>query len=145
AGIQADHVHTKARILTIRPVKLEKELRAGKVVVVAGFQGINANDDITTLGRGGSDLTAVALAAALKSNICEIYTDVLGVYTADPRIVPEAQKIEEISYDAMLELAGSGSQVMQARSIEVAKKYGVVIHVRSSLENKRGTMIVKDV
>ena len=143
AGIRADNVHTKARIVSIRPVKLEKELRAGKVVVVAGFQGLNPNDDITTLGRGGSDLTAVALAAALKSNVCEIYTDVLGVYTTDPRIVPEAQKIDQISFDEMLELAGSGSQVMQARSIEVAKKFGVNIHVKSSLENKKGTLITK--
>ena len=141
AGIRADHVHTKARITSIKPVKLSKELQAGKVVVVAGFQGLNPQDDITTLGRGGSDLTAVALAAALKSNVCEIYTDVLGVYTTDPRIVPEAQKIDQISYDEMLELAGSGSQVMQARSIEVAKKFGVDIHVKSSLENKKGTLI----
>lgn len=144
AGIRADHVHTKARITDIRPMKLLKELQAGKVVIVAGFQGLNPHDDITTLGRGGSDLTAVALAAALKSQVCEIYTDVLGVFTADPRIVSEAQKIEQISYDEMLELAGSGSQVMQARSIEVAKKFGVKIHVRSSLERKKGTMIVKD-
>jgi aspartate kinase len=142
AGIHADDVHTKARIKAIKPKKLMKELRAGKVVVVAGFQGLNGKDDVTTLGRGGSDLTAVALAAALKSGICEIYTDVLGVFTTDPRVVPEAQKIEQISYDAMLELAGSGSQVMQARSIEVAKKFGVKIHVRSSLERKKGTMIM---
>lgn len=141
AGIKADSVHTKARITSIRPTKLSKELRAGKVVVVAGFQGLNPQDDIATLGRGGSDLTAVALAAALKSDVCEIYTDVMGVYTTDPRIVPDAQKIEQISYDEMLELAGSGSQVMQARSIEVAKKFGVNIHVKSSLENKPGTMI----
>ncbi len=143
AGIRADHVHTKARITAIKPKKLSRELQDGKVVVVAGFQGLNPHDDITTLGRGGSDLTAVALAAALKSDVCEIYTDVLGVYTTDPRIVPEAQKIEQISYDEMLELAGSGSQVMQARSIEVAKKFGVDIHVRSSLENKQGTLITK--
>ncbi len=143
AGIQADHVHTKARITSIRPTKLIKELKSGKIAVVAGFQGLNPQADITTLGRGGSDLTAVALAAALKSDVCEIYTDVLGVYTTDPRIVSDAQKIPEISYDEMLELAGSGSQVMQARSIEVAKKFGVDIHVRSSLENKTGTMITK--
>jgi aspartate kinase len=141
AGIRADHVHTKARITTIRPVKIRRELKKGKIVVVAGFQGLNPNDDLTTLGRGGSDLTAVALAAALKSDVCEIYTDVRGVYTTDPRVVPEAQKIEQISYDEMLELAGSGSQVMQARSIEVAKKFGVNIHVRSSLEKVPGTMI----
>ena len=143
AGIRADHVHTKARIVDIEPRKILNELAKRKVVVVAGFQGLNLKDDVTTLGRGGSDLTAVALAAALKSEVCEIYTDVLGVYTTDPRVVPEAQKIEQISYDEMLELAGSGSQVMQARSIEVAKKFGVTIHVRSSLERKKGTLITK--
>ncbi len=143
AGIRADNVHTKARITDIKPKKLLKELQSGKAVVVAGFQGLNAHDDITTLGRGGSDLTAVALAAALEAKVCEIYTDVVGVFTTDPRMVPDAQKIEEISYDAMLELAGSGSQVMQARSIEVAKKFGVNIHVRSSLENKKGTLITE--
>jgi aspartate kinase len=144
AGIEADHVHTKARIKTIKPVKILKELAKNRAVVVAGFQGLNPHDDITTLGRGGSDLTAVALAAALKSKVCEIYTDVEGVYTTDPRLVEDAQKIEQISYDEMLELAGSGSQVMQARSIEVAKKFGVKIHVRSSLVKKKGTMIVAE-
>jgi len=144
AGIRADHVHTKARIIDIRPKKLLSELKRGRVVVVAGFQGLNPQEDIATLGRGGSDLTAVALAAALKAQNCEIYTDVLGVYTADPRLVSDAQKIDQISYDEMLELAGSGSQVMQARSIEVAKKYGVVIHVRSSVDTKKkGTLIMK--
>lgn len=143
AGIRADHVHTKARITDINPVKIKNELKKQRVVVVAGFQGLNPHDDVTTLGRGGSDLTAVALAAALKSQACEIYTDVVGVFTADPRLVPEAQKIDQISYEEMLELAGSGSQVMQARSIEVAKKYGVVIHVKSSLEKKKGTIIAK--
>ncbi len=144
AGIEADHVHTKARIKSIKPVKILKELAHNRVVVVAGFQGINPAEDITTLGRGGSDLTAVALAAALKSKVCEIYTDVEGVYTADPRLVEDAQKVEQISYDEMLELAGSGSQVMQARSIEVAKKFGVKIHVRSSLVKKKGTLIVNE-
>ncbi|MFN0117879.1 MAG: aspartate kinase [Elusimicrobiota bacterium] len=143
AGIRADDVHTKARITTIKPVKITQQLKKGRIVVVAGFQGLNSFDDVTTLGRGGSDLTAVALAAALKSDVCEIYTDVVGVFTTDPRLVPEAQKIDEISYDEMLELAGSGSQVMQARSIEVAKKYGVTIHVKSSLERKKGTAIKK--
>ncbi len=144
AGIQADHVHTKARITDIHPKKILSELKKGRVVVVAGFQGLNPQADITTLGRGGSDLTAVALAAALKAQNCEIYTDVWGVYTTDPRVVPEAQKIDQISYDEMLEMAGSGSQVMQARSIEVAKKFGVVIHVRSSIDtNKKGTKIMK--
>lgn len=144
AGIRADHVHNKARIIDIEPKKILSELNKGQIVVVAGFQGINPQADITTLGRGGSDLTAVALAAALKAQNCEIYTDVLGVFTTDPRMVPEAQKIEQISYDEMLELAGSGSQVMQARSIEVAKKFEVVIHVRSSIETtKKGTLIMK--
>src|SRR5581483_203914 len=107
----------------------QAELSRGRVVIVAGFQGLNPNEDITTLGRGGSDLTAVALAAALKADACEIYTDVKGVYTTDPRVEPEAHKLDRISYDEMLEMAGAGSQVMQARSIEVAKKYGVELHV----------------
>jgi len=141
AGIRATNTHTKARIIKILPSKILKGLKAGKVVIVAGFQGLNPEEDIVTLGRGGSDLTAVALAAALKSEICDIYTDVEGVFTADPRVVPDAQKVEQISYDAMLELAGAGSQVMQSRSIEVAKKYGVKVHVRSSLVNKKGTII----
>ncbi len=146
AGIQADHVHTKARILKIRPQKILSELKKSRIVVVAGFQGLNPQADITTLGRGGSDLTAVALAATLKAQDCEIYTDVLGVYTTDPRLVPEAQKIDQISYDEMLEMAGSGSQVMQARSIEVAKKFEVVIHVRSSIDTKKkGTKIMKTI
>jgi aspartate kinase len=143
AGIHADSVHGKARITEINTGRLLKQLNAGRAVVVAGFQGLNPYDDVTTLGRGGSDLTAVALAAALKAKECEIYTDVLGVYTTDPRLVPEARKIEKISYDEMLELAGSGSQVMQSRSIEVEKKFNVVIHVRSSLELKKGTHIMK--
>ena len=108
AGIKADHVHTKARITDIKPTKLVAELKKNKVAVVAGFQALNPREDVTTLGRGGSDLTAVALAAALKAKSCEIYTDVLGVYTTDPRMVPEAQKVDQISYDEMLELAGSG-------------------------------------
>ena len=141
AGIYADNRHTKARITRIRPVKVLQELKKGRVVIVAGFQGLNPNHDIATLGRGGSDLTAVALAAALGANVCEIYTDVTGVYTADPRIVRTRGKSTHISYDEMLELAGSGAQVMQARSIEVAKKYGVTIHVRSSLSRQPGTII----
>jgi aspartate kinase len=145
AGIYADLAHTRARITRIRPTKLLKELSAGRIVIVAGFQGLNARRDIVTLGRGGSDLTAVALAAVLKADVCEIYTDVKGVYTADPRIVPEATKIERISYDEMLELAGAGAQVMQARSIEVGKKYGVAIHVRSSFTDDEGTLITEEV
>ncbi len=144
AGIWATDVHTKARITKIFPHKVVKGLNTGKVVVVAGFQGLNPDEEIVTLGRGGSDLTAVALAAALNSEVCDIYTDVDGVYTTDPRIVPDAQKINQISYDAMLELAGAGSQVMQARSIEVAKKFGVKIHVKTSLKNKPGTRIMDE-
>jgi aspartate kinase len=145
AGIFADLSHTRARITRIRPAKLLKELSKGRIVIVAGFQGLNARRDITTLGRGGSDLTAVALAAALKADVCEIFTDVNGVYTTDPRIVPEARKIDRIHYDEMLELAGAGAQVMQARSIEVGKKYDVPIHVRSSFTQEEGTLITGEV
>jgi len=145
AGIYADSTHTKAKIKKVRPEKILEELKKDKIVIVAGFQGINPNDDITTLGRGGSDLTAVALASALKAKECEIYTDVKGVYTTDPRMVPEARKLDRISYDEMLELAGVGSQVMMARSIEVAKKYNVIIHVRSSFTDETGTLITKEV
>jgi aspartate kinase len=145
AGIFADQAHTRARITDIRPTKLMNELKKGRVVIVAGFQGLNPNADITTLGRGGSDLTAVALAAALKADVCEIYTDVTGVFTTDPRMVPEARKIDRISYEEMLELAGAGAQVMQPRSIEVGKKYGVDIHVRSSFTEDEGTLITAEV
>jgi aspartate kinase len=145
AGILADQTHTRARITDIRPAKIFAELKKGNVVIVAGFQGLNPNQDITTLGRGGSDLTAVALAAALKADVCEIYTDVKGVYTTDPRIEPEAQKIDLISYEEMLELAGAGAQVMQPRSIEVGKKFGVDIHVRSSFTDDEGTLITAEV
>jgi aspartate kinase len=145
AGIYADSVHTKAKIRKIKPKKIISELKKNKIVIVAGFQGINPNDDIATLGRGGSDLTAVALSAALKSKECEIYTDVNGVYTTDPRVVADARKLDCISYDEMLELAGVGSQVMMARSIEVAKKYNVVIHVRSAFSDENGTIIMKEV
>lgn len=145
AGIFADNVHTKAKIKKIKPKKILDELKKDKIVIVAGFQGINSNDDITTLGRGGSDLTAVALAASLKAAECEIYTDVKGVYTADPRVVNDAKRLDMLSYDEMLELAGVGSQVMMSRSIEVAKKYNVVIHVRSSFSDEKGTLIRKEV
>lgn len=144
AGIYADTTYTKARITKIIPTKVKNELANGRIVIVAGFQGINPLDDITTLGRGGSDLTAVALAAALKADCCEIYTDVDGVYTTDPRMVPEARKIMVISYDDMLEMAGSGAQVMQARSIEVAKKFNVDIHVRSTFSPIEGTIITSE-
>lgn len=142
AGILADERHTRAHITGIRPEKIIQELARDRIVAVAGFQGVNPKADITTLGRGGSDLSAVALAAALKAEHCEIYTDVNGVYTADPRIVPEAGLIEEISCEEMLELAGAGSQVMQARSIELARKFGVKIHVRSAFDPRPGTWII---
>jgi aspartate kinase len=145
AGILTDQVFTKAKIKQIVPKGILKDLKAGKVVIVAGFQGINEEGQITTLGRGGSDLTAIALAAAVKADKCEIYTDVDGVYTADPRIVKTAQKIDEISYDEMLELASLGSKVMQSRSVEFAKKYGVVFEVRSSFNHNPGTIVKEEV
>jgi aspartate kinase len=145
AGIFTDQHHTKAKIKTIDARPLEKDLREGRVVIVAGFQGINDEGQITTLGRGGSDLTAIALAAALRADKCEIYTDVDGVYTADPRVVKSAQKLPEISYDEMLELASAGSKVMQSRSVEFAKKYGVVFEVRSSFNNNPGTLVKEEV
>jgi aspartate kinase len=145
AGIFTDEVFTKAKIRQINPKPILKDLRGGKVVIVAGFQGINEEGQITTLGRGGSDLTAIALAAACKADKCEIYTDVDGVYTADPRIVKDARKIDEISYDEMLELASLGSKVMQSRSVEFAKKYGVVFEVRSSFNQNPGTIVKEEV
>ena len=145
AGIFADSDHTRARITRIEPKKVHAELSKGRLVVVAGFQGLNSNEDIATLGRGGSDLTAIALAAALKADHCEIYTDVEGVYTTDPRVVPDARKLPEISYDEMLELAGSGAQVMQGRSVEVAKKFGVVFEVRSTFSQAPGTRVHQEV
>ena len=145
AGIFTDKVHTKAKIKTINAKPIEKDLKSGKVVIVAGFQGINEEGQITTLGRGGSDLTAIALAAAVKADKCEIYTDVDGVYTADPRVVKNAHKLDEISYDEMLELASSGSKVMQTRSVEFAKKYSVVFEVRSSFNHNPGTIVKEEV
>jgi len=144
-GIITDASYTRARIIKINTDKIKEELRKGKIVIVAGFQGATLDRDITTLGRGGSDLTAVALAKELRADECEIYTDVEGIYTTDPHIVPQAKKIEEITYDEMLEMASLGAQVMQARSIEVAKKFNVPIYVRSSFSNKPGTMIIKEV
>ena len=143
-GIITDTSHGKARILKINADRIKQELKKSKIVIVAGFQGINLDQDITTLGRGGSDLTAVALAETLDADCCEIFTDVDGVYTADPRVVSDARKINKISYDEMLEMASLGAQVMQARSIEMAKKFNVPIHVRSSYSNKLGTMIIKE-
>jgi aspartate kinase len=145
AGIFADADHTRARITNIKPQKIQQQLKKNRIVVVAGFQGLNANEDITTLGRGGSDLTAIALAAALKADLCEIYTDVEGVYTTDPRVVADARKLDEISYDEMLELAGSGAQVMQGRSVEVAKKFDVIFEVRSTFSTARGTRVHREV
>jgi aspartate kinase len=144
AGIVTDGVHTKAKIHNITPQEVHKKLDAGNVVIVAGFQGETREGQITTLGRGGSDLTAIALAAALKADLCQIYTDVDGVYTADPRIVPSARKLEEISYDEMLELASLGAKVMQSRSVEFAKKFGVVFEVRSSLNENPGTIVKEE-
>jgi aspartate kinase len=144
AGIITDSVHTKAKIHNITPREVHKKLDAGNVVIVAGFQGETSEGQITTLGRGGSDLTAIALAAALKADLCQIYTDVDGVYTADPRIVPTAKKLQEISYDEMLELASLGAKVMQSRSVEFAKKFGVVFEVRSSLNDNPGTIVKEE-
>jgi aspartate kinase len=144
AGIVTDVVHTKAKIHNITPKKIHELLDAGSVVIVAGFQGETKDGQITTLGRGGSDLTAIALAAALKADLCQIYTDVDGVYTADPRLVPNANKLSEISYDEMLELASLGAKVMQSRSVEFAKKFGVVFEVRSSLNENPGTIVKEE-
>ncbi len=144
AGIVTDGVHTKAKIANITPSEVHKLLDAGNVVIVAGFQGRTAQGQITTLGRGGSDLTAIALASALKADLCQIYTDVDGVYTTDPRIVPTAKKLAEISYDEMLELAGLGAKVMQSRSVEFAKKFGVIFEVRSSLNDNPGTLVKEE-
>src|SRR5436190_18564947 len=144
AGIVTDGVHTKAKIQNITPKRAHDLLNAGNVVIVAGFQGETSEGQITTLGRGGSDLTAIALAAALKADLCQIYTDVDGVYTADPRIVPDAKKLDEISYDEMLELASLGAKVMQSRSVEFAKKFGVVFEVRSSLNDNPGTIVKEE-
>lgn len=140
-GIYTDEVHTKAKILKIETERVQAELKENRVVVVAGFQGINPNNDITTLGRGGSDTTAVALAAALKADVCEIFTDVDGVYTADPRVVPTASKLSNISYDEMLELASLGALVLHPRSVELAKQYGIPLHVRTSFNHNEGTIV----
>lgn len=144
AGIVTDGVHTKAKIQNITPRQVHALLDQGNVVIVAGFQGRTSDGEITTLGRGGSDLTAIALAAALKADLCQIYTDVDGIYTADPRVVPEARKLEEVSYDELLEMAGAGAKVMQLRSVEFAKKFGVVFEVRSSLNDNPGTIVKEE-
>src|SRR5574337_559359 len=144
AGIFSDSVHTKARIERITGERLKQAVKEGKIAVVAGFQGITEQDDVSTLGRGGSDLSAVAVAAALKADVCDIYTDVDGVYTTDPNMVPQARKLDKISYDEMLELASLGAKVLQTRSVEYAKNYGVPVHVRSSFNYNPGTMVVKE-
>lgn len=141
AGILTDDVHTKARLVRIAGGDIREQLAAGKVVTVAGFQGVNRAGQVTTLGRGGSDLSAIALAAALGAQRCEILTDVDGVYTADPRVVPEARMLPEIAYEEMLELASLGSKVMQPRAVEFASKHGVVFAVRNSYHHKAGTMV----
>ena len=144
AGIITDSVHTKARIEAIDTKRMKEELKAGKIVVVAGFQGIDEKGDATTLGRGGSDLSAVAIAGALDAGLCEIYTDVDGVYTTDPRIEPKAKKLDKISYDEMLELASLGAKVLQNRSVELAKKLNVNLVTRSSFNHNEGTLITKE-
>ncbi len=141
AGIITDDAHTRARILDVTGGDIKGQLDDGKVVIVAGFQGLSQDHEVTTLGRGGSDLSAIALAWALKADICQIYTDVDGVYTADPRVVPDARKLDVLSYDEMLELASSGSKVMQARSVEFAQKYDVIFEVRSSFNDEPGTIV----
>ncbi|RKY43116.1 MAG: aspartate kinase [Candidatus Omnitrophota bacterium] len=142
-GIITDKFHTQAKILKIEAERIKSALKKGKVVVVAGFQGQTTEREIATLGRGGSDLSAVALAGVLKADLCEIYTDVEGIYTADPRIVKKAKKLPCISFDEMLELASRGAQVMQTRAVEVAKKYNIKLVVRSSFSNKEGTIIME--
>ena len=144
AGILTDGIHTKAKIANISPRQIRKYLNEGYICIVAGFQGQTLQGHITTLGRGGSDLTAIAIAAALKAKMCEIYTDVDGVYTCDPRVVPEARKLETIDYDELLEMASSGSKVMQSRSVEFAKKFQVPFEVRSSFNTNRGTIVKEE-
>ncbi|MPZ88412.1 MAG: aspartate kinase [Nitriliruptorales bacterium] len=145
AGIITDTVHGKARILDITPGRITEALADGHIVIVAGFQGVSRDSkDVTTLGRGGSDTTAVALAAALGAEVCEIYTDVDGVYTADPRIVPDARRLSRVSHEEMLELAAGGAQVLQVRSVEYARNHGVAVHVRSSFTYTEGTWITEE-
>ena len=142
--ILTDNVHTRARILNIDVERIRQALREGEITIVAGFQGVNAEEEVTTLGRGGSDLTAVALAAALNADVCEIYTDVEGVYTADPGLVSTAQKLPRISYEEMIEVASLGARVLQARAVEYAKNYNMSIHVRSSFTKNPGTLVVQE-
>jgi len=144
AGIVTDNTHTYARIESIDPTAMHQAISEGKIVIVAGFQGINKDGSVTTLGRGGSDLSAVALAGALKADQCEIYSDVDGIYTTDPRIEPNAKKLDTISYDEMLELSSLGAKVLQNRSVELAKKLGVKLYAKSSFSNNEGTLITEE-
>lgn len=141
AGIVTDDVHVRAKIVDVKSERVLEEIRKGRIVIVAGFQGVTIDNDITTLGRGGSDITAVALAAKLKADVCEVYTDVAGVYTADPKIVPEARKLSDVSYEEMLEMAASGAKVLQLRAVEYGKNYNLLIHVRSSVLKEEGTLV----
>src|SRR6184192_2766106 len=145
AGIVTDTVHGRAKIVDVRARRIHEALDQDRIVLVAGFQGVSTDFDITTLGRGGSDTTAVALAAALGAQVCEIYTDVEGVFTADPRIVPTARRLERLSYEEMLELAASGAKVLALRSVEYARNHGVAVHVRSSFADNDGTFIGEEV
>jgi aspartate kinase len=142
AGIVTDTSHTKARIVDVRANRIREALDDDRIVLVAGFQGVSTSYDITTLGRGGSDTTAVALAAAIGAEVCEIYTDVAGVFTADPRIVPDARKLAQVSFEEMLEMAASGAKVLQLRSVEYARTHGVRLHCRSSFEDRPGTVVL---
>jgi aspartate kinase len=142
AGIVTDTSHTKARILDVRADRIKEALNNDQIVLVAGFQGVSTSRDVTTLGRGGSDTTAVALAAAIEAEVCEIYTDVAGVFSADPRIVPDARKLPMVSFEEMLEMAASGAKVLQLRSVEYARTHGVRIHCRSSFQDSPGTVVI---
>src|SRR4051794_40327780 len=144
AGIVTDTSHTKARILDVRADRILRALDEDKIVLVAGFQGVSTAKDVTTLGRGGSDTTAVALAAAVGADVCEIYTDVPGVFSADPRIVPDARKLEEVSFEEMLEMSASGAGVLQLRAVEYARNHGVRIHCRSSFDDSPGTVVLSE-
>jgi aspartate kinase len=145
AGVITDSVHGKARIIDVTPGRIKSAIDEGAIAIVAGFQGVSQNSkDITTLGRGGSDTTAVALAAALEADVCEIYTDVDGVFSADPRIVPSARKLAAISYEEMLEMAASGAKVLHLRCVEYARRFDLPIHVRSSFSNNQGTWVIKE-
>jgi aspartate kinase len=144
AGIVTDTSHTRARILDVRADRIREALGEDRIVLVAGFQGVSTSRDVTTLGRGGSDTTAVALAAAIDAEVCEIYTDVAGVFSADPRIVPDARKLSQVSFEEMLEMAASGARVLQLRSVEYARNHGVRIHCRSSFEDGPGTLVVSE-